>query len=382
MTAIDWIIIAVALAFGYWGYGHGLLVGALTLGGFAAGAVIGSRLGPSLLEGGSQSPYAPLIALLGGLLIGAIIAVAVEGFAQSLRMRVVRGRGGIALDGAAGAALFAALALGLAWVFGAVALHTPGAREFRTAVQESRILRELNGVLPPSGPILNVLNRIDPTPDVEGPEAKVAAPDAAIARDPEVRAAGASVVRVLGTACGLGVGGSGWVAGPGVVVTNAHVVAGQDDTTVTTQSGAELDATAVHYEPRNDVAVLDVDGLDAAPLPLATSAPKGTESAVLGYPENGPFTIVPARLGETGEVLSQDSYGRGPVRRLMTPFRAGVRSGNSGGPVVDGEGNVLATVFAAAVGGKPDSGLGVPNEVVRQALQGGGVPVDTGPCVA
>jgi S1-C subfamily serine protease len=382
MTAIDWIIVAVALAFGYWGYGHGLIVGALTLGGFAGGAVIGSRLGPSLLDGGSESAYAPLTALLGGLLIGAIIAVAVEGFAQSLRMRVVRGPGGIALDGAGGAALFAALALGLVWVFGAVALHTPGAREFRTAVQESTILRELNEVLPPSGPILNVLNRIDPTPDVEGPEAKVAPPDAAIARDPEVRAAGASVVRILGTACGLGVAGSGWVAEPGVVVTNAHVVAGQDDTTVTTQSGAELDATAVHYEPRNDVAVLDVDGLDAAPLPIAASAPKGTESAVLGYPENGPFTIVPARLGETGEALSQDSYGRGPVRRLMTPFRADVRSGNSGGPVVDGDGNVLATVFAAAVGGKPDSGLGVPNEIVRQALQGGGVPVDTGPCVA
>jgi S1-C subfamily serine protease len=382
MTAIDWIIVAVALAFGYWGYGHGLIVGALTLGGFAAGAVIGSRLGPSLLEGGSESAYAPLIALLGGLLIGAIIAVAVEGFAQSLRMRVVRGPGGIALDGAGGAALFAALALGLAWVFGAVALHTPGAREFRTAVQESTILRELNEVLPPSGPILNVLNRIDPTPAVEGPEAKVAAPDAAIARDPEVRAAGASVVRILGTACGLGVAGSGWVAEPGVVVTNAHVVAGQDDTTVTTQSGAELDATAVHYESRNDIAVLDVDGLDAAPLPIAVSAPKGTESAVLGYPENGPFAVVPARLGETGEVLSQDSYGRGPVRRLMTPFRADVRSGNSGGPVVDGDGNVLATLFAAAVGGKPDSGLGVPNEIVRQALQGGGVPVDTGPCVA
>jgi S1-C subfamily serine protease len=66
----------------------------------------------------------------------------------------------------------------------------------------------------------------------------------------------------------------------------------------------------------------------------------------------------------------------------MTPFRAEVRSGNSGGPLVDADGNVLATVFAAAVGGKPDSGLGVPNEVVRQALQGGGVPVDTGPCVA
>jgi S1-C subfamily serine protease len=230
--------------------------------------------------------------------------------------------------------------------------------------------------------VLNVLNRIDPTPDVEGPEARVAAPDAAIARDPEVRAAGQSVVRVLGTACGLGVAGSGWVAEPGLVVTNAHVVAGEDDTTVTTQAGVELDATPIHYEPRNDVAVLAVEGLDAQPLGVADVAQKGTEGAVLGYPENGPFTIAPARLGQTGEVTSQDSYGRGPVTRLMTPFRADVRTGNSGGPVVDGDGEVLATVFAAEVGGKPDSGLGVPNQVVEQALAANAGPVDTGPCVA
>jgi S1-C subfamily serine protease len=382
MTAIDWVIVAVAVAFGYWGYGHGLIVGALTLGGFAVGAVLGSRLGPALLTNGSESPYAPLTALIGGLLLGALLAVTIEGFAHELRVRYVHGSGGMAMDGAGGAALFAALALVLAWVFGAAALHTPGARELRTAVQQSTILGALNDVLPPSGPILNVLDRIDPTPDVKGPEARVAAPTAAIAHDPEVQAAGQSVVRVLGTACGLGVAGSGWVAEPGVVVTNAHVVAGEDDTTVTTQAGTELDATPIHYEPRNDVAVLAVDGLDVDPLAVADLAQKGTEGAVLGYPENGPFTIAPARLGETGQVTSQDSYGRGPVTRLMTPFRADVRSGNSGGPVVDGDGKVLATVFAAAVGGKPDSGLGVPNQVVEQALTGTTSSVDTGPCVA
>jgi S1-C subfamily serine protease len=382
MTPIDWIIVAVAVAFGAWGYAHGLIVGALTLGGFAAGAVLGSRLGPALLEGGSESPYAPLTALLGGMLLGAMLAVTMEGVAQALRLRAIRGRGGVALDGAGGAALFAALALGLAWVFGTVALHTPGARELRSAVQESTILRGLNDLLPPSGPILNVLNRIDPTPEVRGPEARVAAPDAEIARDPEVRAAGQSVVRVLGTACGLGVAGSGWVAEPGLVVTNAHVIAGQDDTTVTSQEGIELDATPVHYETRNDLAVLEVEGLDAPQIPPAASARRGTEGAVLGYPENGPFTISPARLGQTGEVLSQDSYGRGPIRRVMTPFRADVRSGNSGGPVVDGDGEVLATVFAAAVGGKPESGLGVPNEIVQEALARSDAPVDTGPCVA
>ena len=379
---MDFVIVAVALAFGYWGYGHGLIVGALTLTGFAAGAFLGSRLGPSLREDGSESAYAPAIALGAGLLLGAIVAIVVEGGAQRLRWRFVRGRGRQALDGAGGAALFAALALLLAWVFGAVALHTPGARDLRPAVQRSQILNALNDALPPSGPILNVLNRIDPTPRVDGPEARVPPPDEGVARDPDVRAAGASVVRVLGTACGLGVAGSGWVGEAGVVVTNAHVVAGQDDTTVTTQDGTELDATVIHYEPRNDLALLSVDGLSAPPLPIAQVTQKGAEGAVLGYPENGPFTILPARLGETGEVISQDSYGNGPITRLMTPFRADVRDGNSGGPVVGADGEVLATVFAATVGGKADSALGVPNQVVEQALERAGDAVDTGPCVA
>ena len=381
MTAIDWIIVAFVAMLAVLGYQQGLLVGALSLGGFAAGAVLGSRLGPELLSGGSESPYAPVTALLGGLLLGGIVAVSVEGVARAARARWVRGGVSTSADRVGGAVLLAALACGLAWVFGAVALHTPGARELRPAIQRSVILRELNELLPPSGPILRVLNRIDPTPRVRGPEARVPPPESGIARDPDVGRAGRSVVRVLGTACGLGVSGSGWVAEPGLVVTNTHVVAGQDDTTVTTRDGAELDATPVHFEPRNDLAVLRVDGLSGAPVPLASAAPRGTAAAVLGFPENGPFTVAPARLGPTTTVLSEDAYGRGPVNRRMTSFRGTVRSGNSGGPVVDADGRVLATVFAAAVGDEPPSGLGLPNEVVDAALERAGGPVDTGPCV-
>src|ERR687891_2578895 len=381
MTAIDWIVIAVVAVLALWGYRQGLLVGALSLAGFAGGAVLGSRLGPGLLEEGSRSPYAPVTALLGGLLLGGIAGVTMEGFARAARARWVRGRVGASADGVGGAVLLAALGLALAWVLGAVALHTPGAKDLRPAIQRSAILRELNELLPPSGPILRVLNRIDPTPRVRGPEARVPPPESGIARDPDVGRAGRSVVRVLGTACGLGVSGSGWVAEPGLVVTNTHVVAGQDDTTVTTRDGAELDATPVHFEPRNDLAVLRVDGLGEAPLPLASAAPRGTAAAVLGFPENGPFTITPARLGPTTTVLSEDAYGRGPVNRRMTSFRGTVRSGNSGGPVVDADGRVLATVFAAAVGDEPPSGLGLPNEVVDAALERAGGPIDTGPCV-
>jgi S1-C subfamily serine protease len=381
VTTIDWIIVLFAAVLALWGYRQGLVVGALSLAGFVGGAALGARLGPELLSGGSESPYAPATALLGGMLVGGIAAVTIEGAARAARDRWVRGTLGRSIDGVGGAVLLAALALGLAWVFGAVALHTPDARELRADIQRSAILRGLNELLPPSGPILRVLNRIDPTPRVKGPEARVSAPDARIARDPDVRRAGRSVVRILGTACGLGVSGSGWVAKPGLVVTNAHVIAGQDDTTVTTRSGGELDATPVHYEPRNDLALLRVDGLAERPLPREPSAPRGTSTAVLGYPQNGPFTVSPARLGRTGTVLSEDAYGRGPVRRRMTSFRGRVRSGNSGGPIVDSGGRALATVFAAAVGGSPAGGLGVPDDLVARALDRAGGPVDTGPCV-
>jgi S1-C subfamily serine protease len=288
-----------------------------------------------------------------------------------------------AADGLGGALLLGALGLLLSWGFGAVALHTSGnGKELREAVQRSAILTQLNELMPPSGPLLNVLRRVDPTPAVRGPDADVAPPDRGDVDDPEVLAAGESTVRVLGTACGLGVAGSGWVAAPGLVVTNAHVIAGEDDTTVSVDGGAELEATAVHYQPRNDLAILRVEDLGAPALRLADRTPKGTGAAVIGFPENGPLSFTPARLGRTGVVTSQDSYGRGPVQRRMTPFRADVRSGNSGGPVVSPDGEVLATVFAASADDRDRSGLGVPNGVVERALQGRLHPTDTGPCAA
>jgi S1-C subfamily serine protease len=381
---IDVIIAVFALALAVIGYERGLIGSALPLAGFVVGAAIGGRLGPALLAGGGDSPYAPLITVVAGLVLGVTLAVLMEGFSEELSTRISGGTLGYRLDGIGGAALLAALGLLLAWAFGAVALNSPGPgeRDVRHALQSSRILAALNDILPPSGPLLNVLRRIDPTTAVRGPNANVRAPNRAIAEDPDVREAGDSVVKVLGSACGLGIEGSGWVAGPGLVVTNAHVVAGEDDTTVTLRSGETLDASAVHYEPHNDLAILHVAGMEAPALRLAPRVPQGAAAAVLGYPENGPFTISPARVGRTGLVISQDSYGLGPVQRQMTPFRGQVESGNSGGPAVDAAGQVLATVFAAAQGEARPGGLGVPNQIVRRALEGGLRPTDTGPCSA
>jgi S1-C subfamily serine protease len=230
--------------------------------------------------------------------------------------------------------------------------------------------------------VLNALARFDPFPSIEGPAPRVAPPSSKIARDPKVREGAASTVKILGTACGLGVEGSGWIAADGVVVTNAHVVAGQEDTTV--QLGGEgprHDADAIWFDPRNDLAILRSSGLSGVrSLRMREDAPVGTSGAVVGYPGNGPLTIRPARLGATSTVVSEDSYGRGPVRRRVTALRGTVKSGNSGGPVIDGKGRVLTTVFASTTGDGPRGGYGVPDSIVRAALGRAGERVDTGPC--
>jgi S1-C subfamily serine protease len=384
VTGLDWLILVFALMMGFWGYQQGLIVGLLSLGGFAIGAFLGSRLGPALLPEGSHSPYAPATALAGALLIGGMVAVSLEGIALAIRRRLLgpagRRRGVAIAEASGGAVLLVALALGLAWLFGAVALNAPGAKSLRTAVQRSAILRALNDTFPPSSSLINALHRIDPRVAIQGPSPDVAAPDSKIAHDPDVQAAGDSVIRVLGTACGLGVEGSGWIAAPGLVVTNAHVVAGESDTTVTPSgSSSSLDATPVHYDPENDLALLRVNGLDGGPLSFVPDVQSGTAGAVLGYPENGPLTIAPARVGATGPVVTQDSYGRGPVTRELTALRGEVRSGNSGGPLVDGAGKVMGTIFAATTQGKP-GGYAVPNDVVARALSDSTGQVSTGPC--
>ncbi len=288
------------------------------------------------------------------------------------------------LDGVGGAGLIACLALLLVWIAGAVALQTAGIREVRRTVQRSQILQALNATLPPSGPILNALARFDPLPEIQGPEPDVRPPDRRIARDPQVRRAGRSVVRIIGTACGLGVQGSGWVADSGVVVTNAHVVAGQDDTRLELRDGSIHDAEAIWFDPRNDLAILRSSGVASAglqPLDLDVGAEAGTSAAILGFPQNGPFTIRAGRLGETQAMQSQDSYGRGPVRRRITALRGRVRSGNSGGPMVDGSGDVVTTIFAASRS-RRSTGFGVPASIARDALRRADERVGTGPCAS
>jgi S1-C subfamily serine protease len=383
---LDWIIVAFAAILASFGFRRGFIVGVLSFAGFAAGAFLGTRVGPLLLPKGSASPYAPAFGLVGALLGGAILASGLEGVGFMLRRTLVVPGVGL-LDGVLGAALGAALALGIVWIAAAVAAQAPGQAQLRADIQRSAILSRLNELLPPSGPILNALARLDRLPSITGPSPGVAAPEPRLAHVPGVRVASRSVVRVIGTACGLAIEGSGWVAAPGLVVTNAHVVAGEEDTSVEVGGHApSLPAQAIAFDPNDDIAVLRVAELGLPPLSLQPNPPAGRAGAILGYPENGPFTVRPGRIGRTQSVLTQNAYGQGPVSRLLTPLRGLVQPGNSGGPLVDETGRVLTTVFAATVGGGNAGGYGVANETVSSVLAAARArsngSVSTGPCAS
>ncbi len=382
MTAIDWVIVGFTVLLAFYGYLQGFIVGVLSLVGFALGALVGTRVGPLLLPTGPHSQYAPLFGLVGALLAGGVLASGFEGLGMHARS-ALRLPGLRAVDGLLGAVLTACVGLGIAWIVGAVALQSSGSEPLRRDIQRSAILSELNQLLPPSGPILNALARFDPLPSVRGPAAEVPAPSTGIVSAPGVRAAARSVVRVLGSACGLGIEGSGWVAANGLVVTNAHVVAGETDTVV--QVGGQspgLPAQALVFDPHDDIAVLRVSGLNLPALPLAAGPRSGTAVAILGYPLDGPFDAEPGRIAQTQSVSTEDAYGNGPILRQITPLRGRVRPGNSGGPLVDAAGEVAATVFAAITGPTATSGgFAIPNSLVRKRLalaQARAAPVSTG----
>jgi len=382
MTTLDWLIVAATALFAVNGYLRGFIVGALSLTGFIVGAIVGTRIADALLPSGGASPYAPVFGLLGAVTAGAILAVGMDGIGTRLRRGLRLPFLGV-IDGIAGAALSAAVALGVAWVLGVIVLSLPGTDSLRIDVQRSAILRRLDELMPPSGGVLNALARIDPLPAIVGSPTPVAAPPKLLLQTAVLDRAARSVVRLVGTACGLGIEGSGWVVAPGEVVTNAHVVAGENDTMVEVGGDeAGLPATAILFDPHDDLAILRVPGLRLRALPLAHDPGAGTPGVILGYPLDGPFDAQSARIGLTGEVSTQDAYGRGPVLRLLTPVRGLIRPGNSGGPVLDDAGTVLTTLFAATTGGGPHGGYGVANSTVTADLARARGPVSTQSCTS
>lgn len=380
MNFADWVAVAIVLVAAAGGLRRGLVLSAFSLVGLAGGAYVGSRVAPHVLHGGSSSTWTPVAGLVGAV-VGAMLlqfgALVAGNFIRGgLRLTPLR-----LIDSAGGLLLGAAIGLAIVWVGASVALLSPGQTRLRQEVERSAIVKQLDSALPPRT-LLNLLARIDPFPSIVGPQAPSLPPGKGILRGRPVHAAATRVVKVLGTACGVGIEGSGWFAGRNLIVTAAHVVAGEGSgrTTVRIPGDAlpSRIADVVVFDVHNDIAVLRVPGISRTPLHIA--GPRfGASVAILGYPLDGGLTARPGRIGPTATVLTQDALGHGPVARSITAVAGQVEHGDSGGPAVDASGRVQSTIFAARLGST--SGYGVPPSVIRSNLaRAGSQPVSTGAC--
>jgi S1-C subfamily serine protease len=390
MNILDIVLLVFALAYALSGYRQGFIVGACATAGLLIGGAVGIWVAPMVLEGYDPSLLVSLAALC-GVLLCATIGQTIAAYAGGALRRRVTWHPARSIDAVGGAALSAAAALVVAWALG-VAVSGAQIPAINREVSTSRVLSAVDSVLPGNADsVLDTLNSVVDRsifprylePFVPERIISVDPPTRRVLRDPQVRRASRSVVKILGTAasCARTSEGTGFVYAPGRVMTNAHVVAGVEDPDVVI--GTEtLPAEVVLYDPDLDVAVLDVEGIGSRPLRFARGADSGTPAAVLGYPGNGPFHAEPARIRSEQRLRSPDIYGDGEVQRDVYSLFAEVRPGNSGGPLVSPRGRVYGVIFAASVS-DPQTGYAVTADQVRRDARLGrrsSNEVDTGPC--
>lgn len=389
MNSLDIILIGCALIYALSGYQQGFILGAASTFGLIAGAFFGIQVTPLLLDRYEASVSVSVAAVLLVLAL-AFVGQACGAYVGQLLRSHITWTPARTVDAVSGAALSVAAMLVIAWVL-ALAVSGAQMRGLNEAVRNSTVLGVVDDALPAhSSDVLNAFNSLVNSsrfPRYLEPFARehirdVAPPSVETLNRPGVRAAQHSVVKILGDAnCDRALEGSGFVYAPGRVMTNAHVVGGVANPVVRLDD-TDYDATVVYYDPDVDVAVLAVDGLDAQPLSFAPEIGSGDAAAVLGYPENGPFDAQPARVRDQQRLRSPDIYGDGVVYRDTLSIRSLVRSGNSGGPLIDAAGDVAGVVFAASVTDS-DTGYALTvDQVAAAATRGRSAndSVSTGAC--
>jgi len=349
-VVVDVILVLLLLAALAQGYRNGLvrsvsgMIGAIA--GGAAALLLVPFVGTWVTTPQWRVPAtlaAALLLVLIGLLVGSSIGSAISRRLRKTGFGVVD-----RLLGAVGTLVATALVLGML----ALSIGSLGVPVLSPALASSTVLRSIDGLTP--DPVKSVVAQVRATVLQEGLPRIVDAftgETPVIPRfdtdDPLLRAASASVVRITGNAfaCGQSQSGSGFVIAPQRVVTNAHVVAGVDQPIVESTDGA-LASRVVYFDPVDDLAVLAVDGLAAAPLGTADDLGVGQRAVTEGYPFGGPFDADPAEVIGLGPLAIPDIYGNSPAARQVYTLAADVQQGESGGPLLTEDGRVAGVIFA------------------------------------
>jgi S1-C subfamily serine protease len=388
VNLLDLLLLLAIGAAAYGGYKLGFVARALSWAGLAVGVAIAVLLVDDVMHALQGEPArsrlvaaVAFVFVLGtlGQTAGFIAGQALRGRLPQ-RAQLRRGdRVGGALVGAAGV-------LVAVWLLIPALTSAPGWPAH--AARDSEIVTFVKRVAPAPPAAARALGRLvgeAPFPEVfeglDGPDDVGPAPTGGL--DPQVSAqVEASVVKVEGAACDQIQNGSGFVAGAETVVTNAHVVAGERRTTIDTDDGRRLDATVVAFDPRRDLAVLDVPDLDLPRLERAGAA-AGDDGAVYGHPGGGPLRAAPARIAEAVTARGTDIYRTARTDRSVFVLAATLAPGDSGGPLVDQAGRVVGVAFAVdpAHAETAYALTGEELDAVVGAVPARAAAVDTGPCL-
>jgi hypothetical protein len=377
MNSLDLILIVILLAYAVSGYVQGFVVNLIATIGLLVGGLLALAIVPKFLSGNTATLSSSLLAL--GLVVGA--AAVGQGIGtyvgtdlrNGLKWKPLRW-----VDAVGGSVLSMVAVLCAGWALGYSVSGTT-IPYLSTASRDSVILDRVDNVMPARATsVLRSFNEvldanlfpryIDP---FESEKIKpVGPPDTATLASDGVRKASGSVVKILGQAkCQRGIEGSGFAYSQGRVMTNAHVVAGVESPSVVI-NGQRTSARVVLFDSKLDVAVLAVDGLDLPALSFDKTGEAGEDAAILGFPENGPFDARAARIRSEMRLRSPDIYGKGQVVRETYSVRGLVRSGNSGGPLVSKEGDVLGVIFAASITDKSTGYALTASQVAADARAG------------
>ncbi|MBW6438378.1 MarP family serine protease [Actinoplanes hulinensis] len=391
MPVVDVILIVLMVLFAISGYRQGFTIGALSLGGFFSGVLIGLQLGP-LIARQFENGTVRLVVALGVILVLAVLGQTLAGWLGTNLRQVIQSRPMQYLDDAGGALVSIVAVLLAAWLV-AVPFQSTPFPAINREVRGSAILGGINELMPEQVQALSsgLRDTLDTNgfPDVFGGFARtqareVPAPDPALAGSKVVQESKASVLKILGSApsCSRRIEGTGFVYAKERVMTNAHVVAGTREVVVES-GGRQIEGKVVVYDPKRDLAVLYVPGLKAPVMPFVSKeASSGANAIVLGYPQDGPYNAQSARVRDVSRITGPDIYESGDVTREIYTIKSLVRSGNSGGPLIDPNGDVLGVIFAAAADDKYVGFALTADEAasVAQAGRAGTRGVRTGEC--
>ena len=391
MNLLDWLLVALVLAYALSGYWQGFVTGAFATGGLLVGGLFGVWLAPMALGDATPSLLVSLGALFIVILSASLGQALLQFTGAKIRDRItwqpIR-----ALDALGGAALSAAAVLLVAWALG-VAVSGTRIATITPMVRSSAVLQEVDHMLPQSaGGVLQAFNDVVGTSffprylEPFAPEriVEVGPGPRRLLRDPDVADAADSVLKIHGTnECGNGIEGSGFLYAGNRLMTNAHVVAGVDDPEVLLGESS-VPAEVVYYNPDIDVAVLALDSGATPHLTFDREAEAQAPVAILGYPQDGPYDVQPGRIRAEQRLRSPNIYNRGTVIREVYSLRGLVRPGNSGGPIVSSAGDVVGVVFAASVT-DDETGYALTADQVSQSAAPGitnDAEVSTGDCVS